>query len=276
MSSPRNSVVHNVIDVLRCFSTDEPLVGVTEIAQQVGLHKSSVSRLLATLESEGWVEQEPSTRKYQLGLGLIAIAGPLLANLNVRQVAHPYLQQLAADSRETTVLAVWEDSAAVTVEQIVSDRTVKHTSPLGSRYYSTGSATVQVFLADMDPDAAMALIGSGHIRLQDGWTVAQAKQRFADIRERGYATNLRETFEDEIGIAAPVYDHRRKVVAAVLLAAPAYRIDEQTAQRLIEQCLSAAATISTRMGRPDAPQQQSDTLVLDGAWDHQDRCDSTI
>src|SRR5699024_5030904 len=112
-------------DVLRCFSTDEPLVGVTEIAQQVCLHKSSVSRLLATLESEGWVEQDPSTRKYQLGLGLIAIAGPLLANLNVRQVAHPYLRQLAADSRETTVLAVWEDSAAVTVEQIVSDRTVK-------------------------------------------------------------------------------------------------------------------------------------------------------
>lgn len=254
MSSPRNSVVHNVIDVLRCFSTDEPLVGVTEIAQQVGLHKSSVSRLLTTLESEGWVEQEPRTRRYRLGLGLIAIAGPLLANLNARQVAQPYLQKLAADTRETTVLAVWEDSAAVTVEQIVSNRTVKHTSPLGSRYYSTGSATVQVFLAGMDPDAAMALIDSGHIRLQDGWTLTQARQRFADIRERGYATNLRETFSDEIGIAAPVYDHHRKVVAVVLIAAPAYRIDDHTTERLIEQCLTTAATISTRMGSPDASQ----------------------
>lgn len=254
MSSPRNSVVHNVIDVLRCFSTNEPLVGVTEIAQHVGLHKSSVSRLLATLESEGWVEQEPATRKYQLGLGLIAIAGPLLANLNVRQVAHPYLQQLAAATRETTVLAVWEDSAAVTVEQIVSDRTVKHTSPLGSRYSSTGSATVQVFLADMEPAAAEALIDSGHIRLQDGWTIAQARQRLTDTRQRGYATNLRETFDDEIGIAAPVYDHHRKVVAAVLLAAPAYRIDDHTTDQLIEQCLATAAIISTRMGSPDAPQ----------------------
>ena len=254
MSSPRNSVVHNVIDVLRCFSTDEPLVDVTEIAQQVGLHKSSVSRLLTTLESEGWVEQEPRTRRYRLGLGLIAIAGPLLANLNARQVAQPYLQKLAADTRETTVLAIWEDSAAVTVEQIVSNRTVKHTSPLGSRYYSTGSATVQVFLAGMEPDAAMALIDSGHIRLQDGWTPTQARQRFADIRERGYATNLRETFSDEIGIAAPVYDHHRKVVAVVLIAAPAYRIDDHTTERLIEQCLTTAATISTRMGSPDASQ----------------------
>ena len=157
MSSPRNSVVHNVIDVLRCFSSGKPLVGVTEIAHQVGLHKSSVSRLLSTLETEGWVEQDSATRKYQLGLGLIAIAGPLLANLNVRKVAYPYLQELAQSSQETTVLAVWEESSAVTVEQIAADRTIKHTSPLGARYASTGSASVQIFLADMDPEAVRSL-----------------------------------------------------------------------------------------------------------------------
>lgn len=252
MSSPRNSVVHNVIDVLRCFSIDEPLIGVTEIAQRVDLHKSSVSRLLATLESEGWVTQDPETRKYRLGLGLIAIAGPLLANLNVRQVAYPYLRELAASTRETTVLGVWEDSAAVTVEQIASSRTIKHTSPLGARYSSTGSATVQIFMADMESAAAQKLIERNEIRLQDGWSLTQVHNRLADVRQCGYATNLRETFEDEIGIAAPVYDHHNMVVAAVLIAAPAYRIDATTTEQLIEQCRTTAATISTRMGRPEA------------------------
>src|SRR5699024_7593464 len=151
MSSPRTSVVHNVIDVLRCFSKNEPLIGVTEIAQQVDLHKSSVSRLLATLESEGWVEQDPATRKYRLGLGLIAIAGPLLAIFDVRLIAYTYLQELALATQQTTVLAVCEGSAAVTVEQIASQRTIKHTPPLGAQYASTGSATVQTFLADMSP-----------------------------------------------------------------------------------------------------------------------------
>lgn len=249
MSSPRNSVVHNVIDVLHCFSTEKPLVGVTEIAQQVGLHKSSVSRLLATLESEGWVEQDPTTRRYQLGLGLIAIAGPLLANLNVRRIAYPYLQELATATGETTVLAVWEDSAAVTVEQIASARTVKHTSPLGSRYWSTGSATVQTFLADMAIDEAEALIDNGSIRLQQDWTMAEFRQRLRRVYDRGYATNLRDTYEDEVGIAAPVYDHHSKVVAAVLMAAPAYRIDDKTTEAFIEQCIGTAATISTRMGK---------------------------
>lgn len=252
MSAPRNSVVHNVIDVLRCFSTDEPLVGVTEIAQQVGLHKSSISRLLTTLESEGWVEQDPVTRKYQLGLGLIAIAGPLLANLNVRRIAFPYLQELAEVTQETTVLAVWEDSAAVTVEQVASGRTIKHTSPLGSRYASTGSATVQVFLADMDPDAAQSLLDDATIRLQHNWAKDQVQERLTKVQQRGYATNLRETFDDEIGIAAPIFDHRSKVVAAVLVAAPAYRVDDHTTETLIEQCITTAATISTRMGSPES------------------------
>ena len=252
MSSSRNSVVHNVIDVLRCFSAEKPLVGVTEIAEQVGLHKSSVSRLLATLETEGWVDQDPTTRRYQLGLGLIAVAGPLLANLNVRQVAYPYLQELADTTRETSVLAVWEGSVAVTVEQIVSDRTVKHTSPLGSRYASTGSATVQIFLANMAEDAVDQLLDQGAIALQEGWTRAGLPQRLEEVRDQGYATNLRETFDDEVGVAAPVYDHRRKVVAAVLIAAPAYRIDEETTQTLIEHTVATAAKISTRMGNPDS------------------------
>jgi len=252
MSSPRNSVVHNVIDVLRCFSSEHPLVGVTEIADQVGLHKSSVSRLLTTLESEGWVEQDTATRKYQLGLGLIAIAGPLLANLNVRKVAYPYLLELAEATHETAVLALWEESAAVTVEQIASDRTVKHTSPLGARYSSTGSATVQVFLSSMDCTTIDELLDAGHTRLQPGWDRAQLQKRLEQVADRGYATNLGETYDDEIGIAAPVYDHRNNVVAAVLIAAPAYRLDEAVTADLIEACVNTAAKISTRMGNPES------------------------
>lgn len=252
MSSPRNSVVHNVIDVLRCFSSENPLVGVTEIATQVGLHKSSVSRLLTTLESEGWVEQDPATRRYQLGLGLIAIAGPLLANLNVRKVAYPYLQELAETSQETTVLAVWEESASVTVEQIASDRTIKHTSPLGARYDSTGSATVQIFLSDMDDATITQLLDDGAVRLQEGWTLTMLRERLAEVRANGYATNLQETSDDEIGIAAPVYDHRRRVVAAILLAAPAYRMNQRVMASLTEQCVAAARKVSTRLGSPDA------------------------
>lgn len=262
MGAPRNSVVHNVIDVLRCFSAEHPLVGVTEIADQVGLHKSSVSRLLSTLETEGWVEQDVTTRKYQLGLGLIAVAGPLLANLNVRKVAYPYLQELAENTQETTVLTIWEKSSAVTVEQIASERTIKHTSPLGARYDSTGSASVQIFLADMEASSVQTLLDREVTRLQQGWTHTQLTQRLEKVRQQGYATNLRETYADEIGIAAPVYDHRNQVVASVLIAAPAYRVDETLTTHLIDQCVKTAAKISTRMGNPESAENDAAPKVL--------------
>ncbi|HIW46910.1 MAG TPA: IclR family transcriptional regulator, partial [Candidatus Yaniella excrementigallinarum] len=103
----------------------------------------------------------------------------------------------------------------------------------------------------MSPETAEHLINSGQVQLQPGWTMAEVRQRLNTVHQRGYAVNLQETFDDEIGIAAPVYDHRDKVVAVVLVAAPAYRVDDNTTATLIEQCLATAATISTRMGRPD-------------------------
>ena len=137
--SPRRgaSVIENTVAILRCFAPDRQELGVTEIAPQVGLHKSTVSRILASLEQEGIVEQVPSKR-YRLGLGIIAIAGPLLADLDVRRAAYPILQALTLATSETSALMVWDGAEAITVEQIPSPEPVKHTSSLGSRYRTSG------------------------------------------------------------------------------------------------------------------------------------------
>src|SRR5699024_7351245 len=140
------SVVSNVLQVIRCFTVEEPQQGVTEIAEKVGLHKSSVSRILATLEQERVVERDEASRRYRLGLGLIAVAGPLLAELDVRRVALEDLQELAERTGETSALAVWNGAASVTVEQVPSRHQIKHTSVLGSHYRTALSSTVQVLL----------------------------------------------------------------------------------------------------------------------------------
>ncbi|WP_347041909.1 IclR family transcriptional regulator, partial [Brachybacterium nesterenkovii] len=128
------SVIANVFEVLRCFTSDAPDQGVTEIARRVGLHKSSVSRILSTLEAEGIVERDEQTRRYRLGLGLIGIAAPLLASLDVRRIAVPELVALRDRTGETAALTVWDGQESVSVEQVASKRNVKQTSALGSRY----------------------------------------------------------------------------------------------------------------------------------------------
>lgn len=249
-SSRGTSVIVNALQVIRCFSAEEPLQGVTEIAARVGLHKSSVSRILATLEQEHVVERDEATRKYRLGLGLIAVAGPLLADLDVRRVAMDDLRELAERSGETSALSIWDADEAVTVEQIPSSRRVKHTSALGSRYSTGLNATVQVFLSAEDPERVRELIESGRVQLDGALSADDYLQRLRRVRRDGCALNLGETDPDEVGIAAPLRDHRGAVVGVVLLAAPAFRVPAQRVPELAAGCRAAAARISRRLGSP--------------------------
>lgn len=242
------SVIVNVLRIIRCFSVEQPLQGVTEIAEKVGLHKSSVSRILTTLEQERVVERDEETRRYRLGLGLIAVAGPLLAELDVRRVALEDLRILAERTGETTALAVWSGDAAVTVEQVPSRHQIKHTSVLGSHYRTALSSTVQVFLAALDPAEAEVLLSAGRIRLEDGWDQGAYLERLARVRADGVALNDRATSDDEVSLAAPVHDHRGEVVAAMLLAAPFYRAGEDRLPELAARTRAAAEEVSLRLG----------------------------
>lgn len=242
------SVIVNVLRIIRCFTVEQPQQGVTEIAEKVGLHKSSVSRVLATLEQEQVVRRDPATRRYRLGLGLIDVAGPLLADLDVRRVALEDLHTLSETTGETSALAVWNGTASVTVEQVPSRHRIKHTSELGSHYRTALSATVQVLLAALDPTEVVAMVTAGTIHLEEGWEPAVYLDRLAEVRERGLALNDRATSQDEVSLAAPVRDHRGEVVAAVLLAAPFYRGSAERLPELGARTRAAAEAISRRLG----------------------------
>ncbi|MCA4133863.1 IclR family transcriptional regulator [Arthrobacter sp. M4] len=244
------SVIVNAIAVLRSFSSEEPLLGVTEIAGRIGMHKSSVSRILATLEQENLVERDPETRRYRLGLGLIAVAGPLLAELDERRVAYPVLRELSERTGETSALMVWNNNESMCVEQIPSRHQVKHTAPLGARYREALSSSVQVFLAAEDPDRVRALLRSGAISMPglDDAGLDAYLQRLGEVAQRGWAVNYGETSLDEVGVASPVYDHRGNVVAAVLIPAPRFRVSPETLQSLAEACVAAARNVTQRLG----------------------------
>ncbi|HEX5568426.1 MAG TPA: IclR family transcriptional regulator [Streptomyces sp.] len=184
------SVLRNGISVLLSFSAEEPVLGVTDIAARVGLHKSTVSRILATLEQSGLVERDPESRRFRLGLGVIAMAGPLLADLDARRVAHPVLRDLSHRTGETSALMLWNGSESVCVEQVASRHMVKHTTPLGTRYDTVASSSVQVFLAQLPQSRARALLTDGTLRPGlDEAALEAYLARLTEVNERGYAIN---------------------------------------------------------------------------------------
>lgn len=244
------SVIVNAIAVLRSFTADEPLLGVTEIANRVGLHKSTVSRILATFEQENLVERDADTRRFRLGLGLIAVAGPLLAELEERRVAYPVLRELTELTGETSALMMWEGNESICVEQIASRHQIKHTAPLGARYSDALSSSVQVFLGIQPEERVRSLLRSGAITYPglDENSLEDYLLRLKDDSRRGWAINYGESSLDEVGVAAPVYDHRGDLVAAVLIPAPRFRVSKERLQSLGESCRAAADKVTARLG----------------------------
>ncbi|MDR7300190.1 IclR family transcriptional regulator [Haloactinomyces albus] len=244
------SVLHNGIRVLRAFSVDEPALGVTEIARRVELHKSTASRILGQLEQMDLVVRDPESGRFRLGLGLIGLAGPLLANLDVRRISYPALERLTERTGETSALVVWSGHESVSVEQVPSPKQVKHTTPIGTRYSTSASASVQVFLSELPEGRTRELLEHGLLRHShhDEPTIRAYLDRLADVRTDGVAINAGETNVEEVGISSPVRDHRGQVVAALLLSAPSFRVSYELRTQLAETVRVTATEVSERLG----------------------------
>ncbi|MBB2893174.1 IclR family transcriptional regulator [Flexivirga oryzae] len=248
-TAPRGtSPVATAMAVLRCFSPEHPVLGVVEIAEEIGLHKSSVSRMMTTLEAEDLVEQDPLSKKYRLGLGLLSVAGSLLANLDVRRAALPVLTELTAATGETSSLVLWDRFAAVIVEQVPSANPIKHVTELGSRYSRVEDASVRVRLA--------TLSDTERDEFFDAAPQSRAAYRRLAANDRdGVAVNNGDTTPDEVGVAAAVRDHRGRLIAAILLAVPAYRVDDDRLAQLCAACRAAADDLTRALG--GTPEQRT-------------------
>jgi len=234
--------------VLRCFSPERPVLGVVEIAEEIGLHKSSVSRMMTTLEAEDLVEQDPLSKKYRLGLGLLSVAGSLLANLDVRRAALPVLTELTGRTGETSSLVLWDGCDAIIVEQVPSANPIKHVTELGTRYSRVENASVRVHLTGLPERERQDFLAS----VPRG---AATYRRLAAADPEGISVNDGETTPDEVGIAAAVRDHRGEVTAAILLAAPRYRVDAERLSTLCADCRGAADDLTRALG--GTPEQRT-------------------
>jgi DNA-binding IclR family transcriptional regulator len=247
---PRIAAIQHAIAVLSAFSAGEPLLGVNEIARRIRLHKSTVSRILATLQDAHLVERDPASGRFTLGAGIVALAGPLLANLNVREVAQPYLRQLADETGESVSLSIWNHGEAVNVDQVFGPGLIQHIAPVGSRNPAHCTATGKLFLACAPPDEVRAILGRGFPRFTER-TIGDAETLLLElerVRTNGYAINDRELADNLIAVAAPVRDHRGQVVAAVGVSAPAFGDVPARLDQFAVLVKATAAGISRRLG----------------------------
>ena len=223
--------------------------GVTEIAMELGVHKSTAFRLVSTLEAHELVEQTEDRGKYRLGLGLVRLAGASTARLDVVQEARPVCRKLAAECGETVNVAVLSDRAALYVDQAAGSAALPSHNWVGQHIPLHATSNGKVLLSGLEPDEVdrrvEALPAYTETTITDR---RQLHEELAYVRERGYAVATDELELGLTALAAPVHIAHGVVVASVSVSGPSYRLPEPRVSELVLLVVEAADDVSRRVG----------------------------
>ncbi len=242
--------IQRAVAILRCFTETAPELGVTPLSAQLGLHKSTVSRLLSALKHEGFVEQNPDTGKYRLSVGLVSLAGAALSHMDLRRAAQPHLTCLAALTQETVNISVLEGDGCVNIDGIASPKLIRYVTGLGRRTQLHCTAAGKVLLAHLTPEERVAILPETLPRFTEK-TVTDydtLESCLAEVRRQGYAITHEELEEGLSSVAAPIHDHTGRVIATVGVSGPSYRMGPGKIEQFVEPVKETACDISARLG----------------------------
>ena len=244
------SVAHS-LDVLEQFSGDAEELGVTELSKRLKLHKNNVFRLLATLESRGYIEQNRATENYRLGIRCLQLGQSYVQHMGLLRQARPIMGELVRQVHETTYLAVLRRGAVVPVEVVEADRPVRIISQLGEALPLHATAAGKAYLAFEPEDDLRALVPDGLQRFTERTVVDRAAllQQLRTVATSGYAVDLGECVDDIRAVAVPIRDYARNVVGTLSIVAPAYRLaPERIEKEVAPLVLKAGRELSSRLG----------------------------
>jgi len=242
--------LERALDILELLARTGRPEGLTDIAGEVGGPKATVHRLLATLQSRGYVTRDPYTSRYGAGVRCFELGSLWAQNLDLRAVAAPFLARLNEDTAETVHLAVYDHGDVVYVDKLESPQPVVAKSQVGRRCPSTCVATGRALLA-FQPAAEIRAVLSAPLPAYTEHTTTdpdELAELLVEVRRAGYATN-RESYRIGVGgIAAPIREYTGAVVASVGLCLPVQRFGPERIDELRDQTVRAAAEISAALG----------------------------
>ena len=246
--------VSRALAILELLAQSKRGLSLSDISRKLALPKSSVHVLVRTLELIGYLKNNRISKKYHFGLKLISLSNTALENLEMRELARPFLQDLMLKTGLTVHMAILEGAEAVIIEKVEALGMLRLATWVGRRLDANSSSLGKALLAfDPDLDMSQRLIGRAYARHNRNTITSPDKlaRELKKIRELGYA------FDDEEGeigfrcIGAPIYDAASKVIAAVSVAGTSVQIPKENAAKLASAVKATAQEISSHLGHED-------------------------
>ncbi|HEY8368012.1 MAG TPA: IclR family transcriptional regulator [Thermodesulfobacteriota bacterium] len=244
--------VSHALDLLEEFRGDTDELGVTELSKKLKLHKNNVFRLLATLESRGYIEQNKATENYRLGLKSLELGQTFINQMGLLRQARPVMENLVDQVNETTYVGIVRENYAVYLDVVEAKQTVRVVSRVGARLPVYCTALGKVQLAYDSEEEVEQMLGTKELKRYTENTITDVSKlikHLKEVAEQGYAVDNREFEPDVKCIAAPIRDYTRRVVGGITVSGPASRLtDERIEKELVPLVKRAGAEISTRLG----------------------------
>jgi DNA-binding IclR family transcriptional regulator len=254
-SDPRIlSTLDKGLHVLGALSQDGASgMNLTTLSRSLGMHRTTLFRILGTLQARGYVSRDPDGDGYRLGVRVLSLASAVLADLDIRKAGHGPLQQLCDDTGELVFLTVLDGDEVVTIERLEGSHTVSLRAQIGSRrpaYCTAAGKAIVAFLPELQASA----IVDGPLIAHTPRTitfVGVLQQHLDEVRRRGFAWDDEEYLAGVRCVAAPIFGMERTVVGAVSLAAPTMRTSWERLWQLGPRAREAAQKISSSLGAPE-------------------------
>ncbi|OLT16645.1 IclR family transcriptional regulator [Serinicoccus sp. CUA-874] len=223
--------------------------GVGEVATELGVHKSTASRLVATLAAHDLVELGGERGRATLGVGVLRLAGATTARLDLVQEARPICQELAAETNETVNIAVLGGHSALYIDQVIGPSTITSYNWVGQHIPLHATSNGRVLLSELPRGERHDAWGDLTSYTERTVTDQAQLDELADrARDQGYAVVRDELDVGLTAMAAPVRDAHGQICASMSLSGPTFRMDEAQVEQLLPALLRAAAQVSVRLG----------------------------
>jgi DNA-binding IclR family transcriptional regulator len=241
--------LQKALEILNCF-VDKPTLGVTEISEKLDLYKSNVHNILSTFEAMDFLEQDPESGKYRLGIGIFSLCKSLGDNFSVTKIALPYMQEISNSSNERAYLAIPQEDEVIYLDSTYPAESFNlMRTIIGERakMYCTGIG--KAMLAYLSP-AEIDEYASRELEKHTENTITDKQkliEELATIRQNGYAL---DNMEHEFGIkciAMPIFNKRQQVEAAISISGPSLRFSDERIPELVELLRANIRKIQSRI-----------------------------
>jgi IclR family pca regulon transcriptional regulator len=254
------------LDILGLFSPQNTSLSLMEVASQLELNKSTVFRLVSTLESMGYLERDPQTRRYRPSLKILHLGYTVINSLEVRQVARPHLESLSHEVEETVSLCVLDGNHVIYVDRVRNKSIVGVLLKIGSRIPAHSATVGKVLLADLTPGELDTFLNSAELTPCTSRTISEREALLAElskVKKNGFAICDGELAIGLRAAGAPIYNHEQKAIAAVNVSGSSTTITLNHLKKVIVPAVvRTAAQISFALGYAPAEMQEGWKSIL--------------